>query len=120
MVPRSNGFDCDDNANWSAPAATQRLVGVPLAVTTHRLWGARAMLARGLRWGYAGGLLAAKFPALARRRPLNGAQSPSLALTFTPTRALSRSLSLSLPRRGEHRARAARRRAARAARRAPG
>ena len=44
----------------SAPAATQRLVGVPLAVTTHRLWGARAMLSRGLRWGYAGGLIAAK------------------------------------------------------------
>jgi len=82
MVPRSNGFD-SDNANWSAPAATQRLVAVPLAVTTHRLWSARAMLARGLRWGYAGGLIAAKFPALARRRPLNSVES----LVLTPTAA---------------------------------
>jgi hypothetical protein len=96
MVSRSNGFDCDDNPNWSAPAATQRLVAVPLAVTTHRLWDARAMLARGLRWGYAGGLIAAKFPALARRRPLNGAESLVLA---PPAAALLALLAAPLLRR---------------------
>ena len=96
MVSISNGFDCGDNPNWSAPAATQRLVAVPLAVTTHRLWDARAMLARGLRWGYAGGLIAAKFPALARRRPLNGAESLVLA---PPAAALLALLAAPLLRR---------------------
>ena len=50
------------------PNAARVLVGVPAARTQHRLWSARGILARGLRWGYAGALIAAKHPQLARRR----------------------------------------------------
>ena len=64
-------IDDGEGGSWPRPAATQRLVGVPEAVTTHVLWSARGMLTRALRWGYAGGLIAHKHAPLTHPRPLS-------------------------------------------------
>lgn len=56
--------------DWVRPVATSKLVGAPLALTYHQLWSMRGMLMRGLRWGYAGTLIALKHPQLVRPRPL--------------------------------------------------
>lgn len=63
--------DDGEGGSRPCPAATQRLVGVPQAVTTHRLWSALGMIARALRWGYAGGLIAHKYAPLTHPRPLS-------------------------------------------------
>ena len=65
---------------WARPKVKQRLVAVPLAITTHKLWSVYGMLARGVRWGYAGGQISYKFPQLMRRRPMpNAAESCVIA-----------------------------------------
>lgn len=63
--------DDGDGGRYPRPAATQRLVGVPAAVTTHTLWSARGMVMRALRWGYAGGLIAHKHAPLTHSRPFS-------------------------------------------------
>ena len=47
------------------------LVAVPRAVTVHRMWSPCGMLERGVRWGYAGGLLREKHPELSLSRALS-------------------------------------------------
>ena len=100
------GSGCSGWLDWLAPGdpcmrpvARGVLIGVPGAVTYHRLWSPLGMLSRGLRWGYAGSQLARTYPELTRRRPMSTAEACVVAapLAAALTAALTVALTLDDP-----------------------